>query len=891
VGSENDRLVRLLMWVAGQSTLLRMQDEQGRTALHNALRLGQHEAANLLLDYGADIRLRSHTGALPLHEAVSTKTSCTEPLLRRLSGEGWSLLGSRDSSDRGVLQLAIEAGDPATIGLLLDLGAEPYIKNAELIHAAVKTMDCSGVLVRGVLAALAGQGLVFLDSADDRGYSCLLQAIESGRPKTALALIKLGANVSLCSHKKYSPLHVVARTVWTGTDFPAIEALLQQLVSSGGHLLDGEDSAGLTPLHYSVSHDNSAIADKLLDLKACPAKRSRVNSLALHLAAWYSFSGSYSNNESVLRRLMGRDRVLIDAQDSEGSTPLHIALKGGFSSTVNMLLDMKCSVEVKEKSGSLPLHVVAGNGHDSTFPREIITRLCGDNLSLLDQCDSLGNTALHKAAFSGNVSVVTHLINLRCDTSIRNSDNQTAVGLALHCGNEATLSLLQRRGVEPSISERTHLASLVLYNLPTGLRWWETDALSVLYKGKDLSLAVKQRLLRDFGEDRRSVGEHSAHRLELTCWRDAPMTDLCDQLNADILAYGDLEVVFCSSSGGRETAVGQGLRQEWYSVVKAELADPNRALLASRDGGKTLDINPHSGLNPNHLDHFRVLGKIIALALAHGENIDGLRISSPLRKVLLAREIAPAQIGEFDPEWGRVLEEVASKDVSSWGLRFEADLASMPFDPTGNLRPRSDRIPVELEPGGHDKEVDEYNKGRFIELMSQKLIRDYLSGMAAQVKATQEGIESILGSAHVLRRMRQLLDHTDLDLLIGGRPTIDRELFEQAVEYQNCSAETPQVKWFWAVVRNLDQEGLERLLHFVTGSSSVPAGGFNMFSSYEDTHPRITIALEDTVRKTCRAATCFNTLYLPSYPSREVLEDGLQLSLGCAAGFDEFEHP
>ena len=62
--------------------------------------------------------------------------------------------------------------------------------------------------------------------------------------------------------------------------------------------------------------------------------------------------------------------------------------------------------------------------------------------------------------------------------------------------------------------------------------------------------------------------------------------------------------------------------------------------------------------------------------------------------------------------------------------------------------------------------------------------------------------------------------------MIGGLGTIDLQDWKTNTRLKHCTAESPQVIWFWRIVENYSEEMRARLLQFVTGSSRVPLQGF-----------------------------------------------------------------
>jgi hypothetical protein len=86
------------------------------------------------------------------------------------------------------------------------------------------------------------------------------------------------------------------------------------------------------------------------------------------------------------------------------------------------------------------------------------------------------------------------------------------------------------------------------------------------------------------------------------------------------------------------------------------------------------------------------------------------------------------------------------------------------------------------------------------------------------------------------------------------------------------------------------QRVLVQALEFATGSAAVGPGGFAALQGYNGAlHPfTIKCDVSASVEGLPKAQTCFNTLLLPPYTSREVLEAKLRLAVsGAAAAFDE----
>lgn len=83
----------------------------------------------------------------------------------------------------------------------------------------------------------------------------------------------------------------------------------------------------------------------------------------------------------------------------------------------------------------------------------------------------------------------------------------------------------------------------------------------------------------------------------------------------------------------------------------------------SRDDIYTLQINPDSGVNPDHLSYFHFVGRIIGLAIFHGHYIDG-GFTMPFYKMLLNKRITLDDIEGVDPNLHSSLRWILENDIT-----------------------------------------------------------------------------------------------------------------------------------------------------------------------------------------------------------------------------------
>jgi hypothetical protein len=143
----------------------------------------------------------------------------------------------------------------------------------------------------------------------------------------------------------------------------------------------------------------------------------------------------------------------------------------------------------------------------------------------------------------------------------------------------------------------------------------------------------------------------------------------------------------------------------------------------------------------------------------------------------------------------------------------------------------------------------------------------------------------------------------ELQIVISGSEDTDINVndWKEHTRYERgYSASSRVVVWFWSVVEGFTPKQKSSLLRFVTSCSRPPLLGF------ADMNPPFTIASVDAneVRRNSggflgrmlgfgetvsaslpTSATCFNTLKLPSYSSKKVLEEKLLQAMEQDTGF------
>ncbi|XP_075557590.1 SMAD specific E3 ubiquitin protein ligase [Dermacentor variabilis] len=313
-----------------------------------------------------------------------------------------------------------------------------------------------------------------------------------------------------------------------------------------------------------------------------------------------------------------------------------------------------------------------------------------------------------------------------------------------------------------------------------------------------------------------------------------------------------------------------GVAREWLYLLSHEMLNPYYGLFQyTRDDIYTLQINPDSSVNPEHLSYFHFVGRVIGLAVFHGHYIDG-GFTLPFYKMLLGKPIHLDDIEVVDPDLHRSLTWMLNNDIGD----IIDTTFSVEHNAFGQLQVH------ELKPNGKDLPVTDDNKKEYVRLFVNYR---FMRGIEQQFLALQKGFSELIHP-----NLLKSFDEKELELVIGGLGKIDLEDWKANTRLKHCTADSNVVKWFWRTVESYSEERRARLLQFVTGSSRVPLQGFKALQgSTGAAGPRLfTIHMIDANTDNLpKAHTCFNRIDLPPYETQEKLSEKLTQAIEETCGF------
>ncbi|KAG5645003.1 hypothetical protein DXG03_007280 [Asterophora parasitica] len=311
-----------------------------------------------------------------------------------------------------------------------------------------------------------------------------------------------------------------------------------------------------------------------------------------------------------------------------------------------------------------------------------------------------------------------------------------------------------------------------------------------------------------------------------------------------------------------------GLSREFFFLLSHEMFNPFYCLFEySAHDNYTLQINPASGVNPEHLNYFKFIGRCLGLGIFHRRFLDAYFIVS-FYKMILKKKVTLSDLESVDAELHRGM---------TWML--ENDITDIIDETFTTVEERfGEMVTIELKPGGADVPVTEENKKEYVEH-----IVDYRIS-----KRVKEQFEAFMSgfSELIPQDLITVFDERELELLIGGMSEIDVDDWTKFTDYRGYEMNDEVIQWFWKCVRSWPPERKSRLLQFATGTSRIPVNGFKDLQG-SDGPRRFTIEKSGDPSQLPKSHTCFNRIDLPPYKDYASLEHKLTLAVEETVGFGQ----
>ncbi|KAF2897957.1 hypothetical protein ILUMI_08209 [Ignelater luminosus] len=433
------------------------KNRYGETPLHLSLNKRKLNAAKMLISNGADINTESLYKKSIIHAAVNTNNI---EIVEHIFSKGASV----SYADKSLIHLAVENNNMEMVKLLLCNGCD-------------------------------------IDAKDKNGKTVLHRASESLQENVIKMLLDSGASINKCDCNGNTPLHLVvglqkkrsykysqkrqlhllkekAEESLIKMEDPEIELGHQKRISVARFLISkGADVNTInlqskTPIHYIFENELTDIVFEILDNKLNTRYKINFN-IKDELGNTALYYGIRKNIDCI-KKIILKGKVMINQQNDEHETLLHLATELGQLETVKFLCQNGADSTLKNKWGCTAL-CIAVNKKDILILTEflklenvlkIINEIDEDGKTVvhravennfkdgliiilehggdIDRCDNNGDTALHLAVQNNLVEIVKTLFDYQPDIDIWNSNKKTAQSLAYEIGNEEIIYLFQK---------------------------------------------------------------------------------------------------------------------------------------------------------------------------------------------------------------------------------------------------------------------------------------------------------------------------------------------------------------------------------------------------------------------------------------------------------------
>ena len=499
-------------------------DYYGFTILHYSCMSNNVELLKyLLIQYQLTLDVKDQFGRTPLHIASWYASSSVVEYIVSIQGNEALLV--TDNNGFSCLHFASDASINIKAGILYskvfvlhDAQVNAVINDAIIKHSIDFMKRNERVRMFSSLLKKASTCPNFnINATTTNGDSLLHLASHTGSTLLVKALEEYNINPSL-NHNGASPVHWAA---WSGSssvlgyiisqynlntndpDYTGRTPLVYSCQSGGinsvQYLINNHDSDpnitdnnGMTPLHHSCRNGHIDITRYLIEVQHCDInKTDNERRTIVHHAAWsgnfdlvqYLITeqglspttvdkngltalhyASQAFNLPLVNKLITTYQLDPHQADSNGRLPIHYATQSGDILLLELYVKAyECTLSLTDDNGWNIVHYSSSKGHTYLI-KHVVTQY-PKFITLLKSVytKSDGRLALHLACGSGNIQLVTFLIDdMKCDVTATDTNfGSTCVTYACFSGNLDLIKLLvQQYMLEPIDINKSGYSSL-----------------------------------------------------------------------------------------------------------------------------------------------------------------------------------------------------------------------------------------------------------------------------------------------------------------------------------------------------------------------------------------------------------------------------------------------
>ena len=399
-------------WFFNKKTLS-SKDENGSTALHIAAQKGYARVIKDMVNNGADINATNNNSETPLFSALKGDSYHVIKILLTFPENPFVYISKRDF-----------------------LGNSP-------LHICVKEKAYNSAKL---LLSTANGNTTFVNLSNQRGSTALHEAATFGDVTMIKLLLAYNADINAQDNAGKSPLSSAILS-------SRMEASRLLLLSGSSPVQ--QDMYGVTPLHEAISMVQN-IYDKNVHLQIVKMiRQAGGNPMARDAQGKTPFSMCLEKDVSLIEAVLGSDKFL---SDSDGRTPLHLAIIEGVKPTVlSFILTKGYPINKRDRQGETALfcaidrlqvensQLLFDSGSDpfisNNLGENVITLVFKKREAFIEmlatssliKTDAIGDNILHYAARFANRKTIESLLAISSEgMNDKNTLGETPYQVALH---------------------------------------------------------------------------------------------------------------------------------------------------------------------------------------------------------------------------------------------------------------------------------------------------------------------------------------------------------------------------------------------------------------------------------------------------------------------------